>query len=835
MNQQTCKHDKAQPENERSHRSSTGATHSPTAVPAYIGLHRRLGNAAMQRYLQAKLAVSRPDDIYEQEADRVADQVMRMPGPTSVADGSPPPRVQRACPSCEEDLQRQVPKEEEELLQTKPVVADAVLQRKTPLEEEELQRKTPLEEEELQRKTPLEEEELQRKTPLEEEELQRKAPLEEEELQRRANKADDTAVVNSKLEDSIHALAGRGNPLPDSVRTFMEPRFGADFSGVRLHTDAHAGELARAVNAQAFTSGRDIFFAAGKWSPTTDRGRWLLAHELTHVVQQTSSLRTQEPSASLTVICRGEPALARTPETAAIPAMTPEDMWKKIIAARGFEETIPVHQLEATKARLEAMEAQLKKNPSPSLQRDYRKLLNRYNLSKLDGPGGTAGLGFNTFALIQVVDQDGNIVATAMGKYTGADHAEEIAVTQLRRQLAGQKVAGGRIDVTGDKEVCSKRCAPVLTQFAKDIEVDKVEGHVFTREKVVGEGEATEKTTARTASKASSEGKPLTLRSEVVYARPGSGPVPARPSAQGAGTPAKVPAGGGTAAKLPARISAPAEPAPPPREPAIPKAEPLAPRPKGRATLSGGKVRISSGGIWSVVGKVGTGASVALTVWGAISTIDGALAQLEKAQSGSIAPQVAAAIEAVEKYFPTADALRADVLWYWRDREKDYSRATAWLQENGMRALILKGADLDRMGYELNSVLRYSEDYQQLRDELIQQSNNIAPLLAELKKRIGVLNDIVNDLETVMPYYPSDTAQSMILGIRQAFWDAAQDLVSLEDPISIRKGTYDRDYADAQQKRRTAAEIFNFWAPAFAKIWKEQTGKTAAPTSLPVD
>jgi hypothetical protein len=239
--------------------------------------------------------------------------------------------------------------------------------------------------------------------------------------------------------------------------------------------------------------------------------------------------------------------------------------------------------------------------------------------------------------------------------------------------------------------------------------------------------------------------------------------------------------------------------------------------------------------VWSLAGKVGTGASAGLTIWGAISTIDGALAQLEKAQSGSVAPQVAAAAKAVEKNFPTAEALRADVLWYWRDREKDYSRATAWLQDNGVNALMVKGADLDRMGRELDFVLRYNSDYERLGDELQQKSDNIAPLLAELKKRTGVLYDIVSDLEKVIPYLPSDTAQVTIWGVRTTFWEAAQDLDTLESLVSTRKWSYDRDYADARKKRRAAAAIFNYWAPAYAKIWKQQTGKTASPNSLPVD
>lgn len=74
--------------------------------------------------------------------------------------------------------------------------------------------------------------------------------------------------------------------MPESVRTYFEPRFGQDFSQVRVHTDARAVESAQAVNALAYTVGRNIVFRAGQYAPGTAEGRRLLAHELTHVVQQ---------------------------------------------------------------------------------------------------------------------------------------------------------------------------------------------------------------------------------------------------------------------------------------------------------------------------------------------------------------------------------------------------------------------------------------------------------------------------------------------------------------------------------------------------------------------
>jgi hypothetical protein len=80
-------------------------------------------------------------------------------------------------------------------------------------------------------------------------------------------------------------LRSPGQPLDPTTRAFMEPRFGHDFSQVRVHTDGRAAESARAVNALAYTAGRAVVFATGRYAPFTARGQSLLTHELAHVVQ----------------------------------------------------------------------------------------------------------------------------------------------------------------------------------------------------------------------------------------------------------------------------------------------------------------------------------------------------------------------------------------------------------------------------------------------------------------------------------------------------------------------------------------------------------------------
>ena len=109
----------------------------------------------------------------------------------------------------------------------------------------------------------------------------------ENEMQRESTGDAGAGPISSELESSIQTMRGTGGaPLPDSERSFFEPRFGRDFSNVRVHTGPDAAQVARQVNARAFTIGRDVVFGAGEYKPGTSDGRSLMAHELTHTVQQ---------------------------------------------------------------------------------------------------------------------------------------------------------------------------------------------------------------------------------------------------------------------------------------------------------------------------------------------------------------------------------------------------------------------------------------------------------------------------------------------------------------------------------------------------------------------
>jgi hypothetical protein len=101
-------------------------------------------------------------------------------------------------------------------------------------------------------------------------------------------------TVTPSIAANINALRGGGSALPDASRAFFEPRFGADFGGVRIHTDARADEAARSIDAKAFTVGNDIAFRSGQYTPGSHEGQKLLAHELTHVVQQSGAVQRKK-------------------------------------------------------------------------------------------------------------------------------------------------------------------------------------------------------------------------------------------------------------------------------------------------------------------------------------------------------------------------------------------------------------------------------------------------------------------------------------------------------------------------------------------------------------
>ncbi len=231
----------------RSHRSAARKGARKALPPHPRGLRggaERVAEA-LGAPLQAKLTLGAPDDAQEREADAVAERVMRMPEGAMAAEGP----VQRKCAECEKE--------------------DEAVRRQSDGEAEE---------EELQRQAGGEEEE---------EEVQRQAEGEEEEetLQTKAEGA-RAGTVGADTAARIRAARGGGASLPAAERAFFEPRLGADLSRVRVHPDGGAADLNRRLGARAFTVGSDVFFGRGEYRPGSEGGRRLMAHELTHVLQQ---------------------------------------------------------------------------------------------------------------------------------------------------------------------------------------------------------------------------------------------------------------------------------------------------------------------------------------------------------------------------------------------------------------------------------------------------------------------------------------------------------------------------------------------------------------------
>lgn len=191
-------------------------------------------------------ALAGRDHPAEREAEAVADQVVRMAAPAPVA--------QRL----EEETLRRQPEEDEE---------EQTLQRRPEKEDQP------------------EEEALQRQPEEEEEPLQLRAEDEDGSLQTRAEPGGAPPGGAARPAAPLAGL-GAGRPLPAPLRAFFEPRFGRSFAAVRIHEGPAAQARAKALRAQAFAFGRHIVFGPGRYAPDSREGRRLIAHELTHVVQQ---------------------------------------------------------------------------------------------------------------------------------------------------------------------------------------------------------------------------------------------------------------------------------------------------------------------------------------------------------------------------------------------------------------------------------------------------------------------------------------------------------------------------------------------------------------------
>ncbi len=188
--------------------------------------------------IQAKLTIGRPDDRYEREADEMAERVINRPDKSL----SPPPPVQQ--------------QEEEETVQ--PALFDSI-------------------------------------TPLVQRQVDKEAVQAKPALQRQAG---GPTTASADLESRLQSTKGGGQALDEDTQARMEDGFGADFSGVRIHTGSEAARMNNELGAQAFTHGSDVYFNQNKYQPNSTDGQRLLAHELTHTVQQGAVVRKKPISST---------------------------------------------------------------------------------------------------------------------------------------------------------------------------------------------------------------------------------------------------------------------------------------------------------------------------------------------------------------------------------------------------------------------------------------------------------------------------------------------------------------------------------------------------------
>lgn len=234
--------------------------------------------------IQTKLRIGAANDKYEQEADRVVDQVMSMPTSVAVQTQSAPPHIQRFCPECEDEVQRQMQPGFQKIKPYVNAITPLVQRQEEPEEEEEelLQPGSDTEDAIPEQ----EHEDFPILESVETRDAGEMAKEEEDEYIQPKGNTGSIPQVTPNIANNIHTIKGTGQPLPASERAFFEPRFGWDFSHVRIHADQRAADTAQSINARAFTSGDHVVFGAGQFVPGNQLSRKLLSHELVHVIQQ---------------------------------------------------------------------------------------------------------------------------------------------------------------------------------------------------------------------------------------------------------------------------------------------------------------------------------------------------------------------------------------------------------------------------------------------------------------------------------------------------------------------------------------------------------------------
>jgi hypothetical protein len=350
-------------------------------------------------FFQPKLTVGEPGDQYEKEADSVADKVVNRPAAAGTAVQRKEISAIQAMPEKKEE-EKQVQKKDEKKDEDKPVQKRDVADKKE--EEKPVQKKAAPDKKEedkpVQKKDDKgkEEEKLQKKDvadkkeeekPVQKKEEPEKKPAADEVLkEEKEEKKDGKPSLMAKesnsggAKDSGDQLAralkdqrGDGSPLPREVRNEMGDSIGADFSNVRIHTGEKAASLSNDIGAQAFTHGNDVYFNSGKYDTDSSAGKHLLAHELTHVVQQ-GAAPAIEGKKSSAAAAHSSPSVQREISTPLPEGVEPDKRSKVTKFPIGDFTVMVKPDRKATKAdRVAANNAKTNGNISVSFSLKYNK------------------------------------------------------------------------------------------------------------------------------------------------------------------------------------------------------------------------------------------------------------------------------------------------------------------------------------------------------------------------------------------------------------------------------------------------------------------------------
>ncbi len=242
--------------------------HDENAKEPFFGKKNVTNNPNQKStFFQAKLSVNEPGDKYELEADSVVNAV--------VNNKTHSPQVQQKKIS---SIQRLSTSMEDEKLSTN----DARMAKDKEIQEKPVQKKSAGAEKEKKKGI------QKMDDPFKDKKDKKKASTVQPKQDTGASAA--PATVSSRIENS----AGKGNHLPKNTMHEMSSSFGVDFSNVKVHNDTDAVNMNKELQAQAFTHGRDIYFNEGKYHPESGEGKLLLAHELTHVVQQRTDIQKKQ-------------------------------------------------------------------------------------------------------------------------------------------------------------------------------------------------------------------------------------------------------------------------------------------------------------------------------------------------------------------------------------------------------------------------------------------------------------------------------------------------------------------------------------------------------------